>query len=427
MSAALATARAPSTRLGEVWRQDFQTFHQLAMGPGGASAPLAFLDSAASAQKPEAVMEAMAHALEGPYANIHRGLYQRSQASTTAFEEARQTVAQFLGHTADGIVFTRNSTEAINLVAHSWGHSNLKKGDVIILTALEHHANIVPWQILRDELGLTIIVADIEDDGSLPTANVEKAFKAAKGKAKLLAITQMSNVLGTQPDLKAILKLAKLQGATTLVDGSQGAVHGPQNLKQLGADFYVCTGHKLYGPTGIGVLAASPDLLNAMPPYQGGGDMIESVTFEKTTFAKAPARFEAGTPAFVEAIGLAAALNYMHKLGWAHIQKHENALATYLHTSLENVPGVIKYNQSSPIAAFNLLGKGGKMVNQQDVATILDQHNVAVRSGHLCAMPLMKRLGITGCLRASLGLYNTKDDVDQLVQGLLKARTLLGK
>ena len=418
---------APLSKLGDVWRQDFQTFNRNANGLGGGveGQRLAFLDNAASAQKPEAVLEAMANALEGPYANIHRGLYRNSAAMTAEFENARGAIADFLGAEKDGTVFVRNGTEAINLVAATWGRANLGKGDVVILSALEHHANIVPWQLLRAQAGFDIEVADIADDGSLPVANVEKIFKRHKGKVKLLALTQMSNVLGVKPDLAKLIDLAHSHKALVLVDGSQGAVHGPQNVRELGADFYACTGHKLYGPTGIGVLAASPKLLNAMPPYQGGGDMIETVTFEKTTYAKAPARFEAGTPAFVEAIGLAAALGYLKGLTWDKVQKHEQSMAAYLESRLETVPGLVRYGLAGyghGIVSFNLKG-----CHPHDVATILDQTGVAVRSGHHCAMPLMKRLGVEGTVRASLGLYTVKDDIDQLVAGLGKAKAMLAK
>jgi cysteine desulfurase/selenocysteine lyase len=413
----------PVSKLGEVWRQDFQGLTRPGAGIEGQR--LAFLDNAASAQKPEAVLEAIANTLEGPYANIHRGLYRNSAVTTAEYEAARETVADFFKAPRDGVVFTRNGTEAINLVAATWGRANLGKGDVVILSALEHHANIVPWQILRDQVGFEIAVADIADDGSLLAPAVEKLFKQHKGKVKLLAVTQMSNVLGVKPDLAKLIDLAHSHKARVLVDGCQGAVHAPQDFAKLGADFYVATGHKLYGPTGIGALLADPALLNGMPPYQGGGDMIETVTFEKTSYAKAPARFEAGTPAFVEAIGLAAALTYLKGLKWDNIVKHEQSLAQYLETCLETVPGLIRYGLAGyghGIVSFNLKG-----CHPHDVATILDQAGVAVRSGHHCAMPLMKRLGVEGTVRASLGLYTVKDDIDQLVAGLGKARALLAK
>ncbi|MCP5405238.1 MAG: cysteine desulfurase [Pseudomonadaceae bacterium] len=404
------------SRMGDVWRQDFQSL----MRADGGAARLAFLDNAASAHKPEAVLEAIANALEGPYANIHRGLYRNSAEMTRRYEEARQVVAEFLGAPVGGIVFTRNATEAVNLVAASWGRANLKAGDAVLLSELEHHANIVPWQLLRDAVGIEIRVAGIDEHGALDMADVEAHL--ADGNVGLVALTQMSNVLGVQPDVAKVVKLAHLAGAKVLVDGSQGAVHGPQNMKQLGADFYVCTGHKLYGPTGIGVLASTPELLNAMPPYQGGGDMIESVTWDKTTYAPAPARFEAGTPAFVEAMGLAAAIQYVQGLGWKDIQKHESEMATYLDNALDAAM-VLRYGMAGRghgIAAFNV-----PKCHPHDVATVLDQHNVAVRSGHHCAMPLMAKLGIDGCLRASIGLYTVKEDIDQLVEGLHKAAKLL--
>ena len=408
------------SRLGEVWRQDFTIFRNDEGVP--ASHRLAFLDSAASAQKPETVLEAMAAALEGPYANIHRGLYHNSAEMTTRFEDARKVISGFLGAPINGTIFTRNSTEGINLVAQTWGRANLKKGDAVLLTQLEHHANIVPWQLLQAEKGFEIGVADITDDGALDMVSIKKHF--ADGKVKLAAFTAMSNVLGVKPDVAVLTQLAHAAGAKVLLDATQAVVHGPFNFTATGADFAVCTGHKLYGPTGIGVLIGKPELLATMPPYQGGGDMIETVSFKGTTYAPPPARFEAGTPAFIEAMGLAASIQYMQKIGWKDIQKHESSMAAYLDAALDDAM-VLRYGMAgrgNGIAAFNL-----PKCHPADVATLLNQHNVAVRSGHHCAMPLMAKLNIDGCLRASIGLYTVKDDIDQLVAGLHKAAKLLRK
>ncbi|MFZ2587943.1 MAG: aminotransferase class V-fold PLP-dependent enzyme [Alphaproteobacteria bacterium] len=415
--------KAPSkllSRLGEVWRQDFTVFRNDDDHPSGQR--LAFLDSAASAQKPECVLEAMAATLEGPYANIHRGLYTNSATTTTRFEAARATIATFVNAPVDGTIFTRNSTEGINLVAQTWGRTHLNNGKAVLLTQLEHHANIVPWQLLQAELGFEIRVADIHDDGNLNMADV--AAKLKDGKVAMVAFTAMSNVLGVRTDTPALIAVARKAGAAVLVDASQAVVHGPVDFTALDADFMVFTGHKLYGPTGIGVLVGKSEILNTLPPYQGGGDMIETVSFKGTTYAPSPARFEAGTPAFVEAIALAAALEYVTKLGWKDIQKHEASMAAYLDTALDDAM-VLRYGMAgrgNGIAAFNL-----PKCHPHDVATVLDQHNVAVRSGHHCAMPLMARLGLDGCLRASIGLYTVKDDIDQLVAGLHKAAKLLRK
>lgn len=386
---------------------------------------LAFLDSAASAQKPECLLESIGAAMEGPYANIHRGLYFNSAQSTEAYERARAVVAAFLGAKPAGVVFTRNATEAVNLVAATWGRSQLKAGDAVLLTELEHHANIVPWQMLRDEKGIEIRVAKLNDAHEITLEEIAKHL--ADGKVKLLAITQMSNVLGTRPPLDKIIPAAHAAGAKVLVDGSQGAVHmGPQNIEKLGADFYVLSAHKLYGPTGLGVLAASPEMLNSLPPYMGGGDMIESVSFARTTYAEAPARFEAGTPAFIQAIGFAAVLKQLSSWGWNNIAKHEKSMADELENALAEVDGMVRYGPAaSGIFSFNLSG-----LHHHDVATVLNQCGVAVRSGHHCAMPLMDVLGKGtqgfGTVRASVALYTTPDDIAQLVEALAKAKKILG-
>lgn len=377
---------------------------------------LAFLDSAASAQKPQAVIAKLSEVLSRHYANIHRGLYHNSAVTTQAYEDARLTVAHFLKANPAGVIFTRNSTEAINLVANSWGRQNLTAQSTITLTEAEHHANIVPWQLLQSQIGFTIKV--------IPAAllSTPSSLLPYLEGSSLLAITQMSNVTGLTPPLENIIPQAKALGLTVLVDGSQGAVHGPQNLPELGADFYTFTGHKLYGPTGIGVLWGKPEILDSLPPYQGGGDMIECVTLPTgTTFTTGPSRFEAGTPAIAEAIALAEAIRFVESLGWDAIHAHEATLSTHLTRTLAALPFVETFSApNSPIVAFNVKG-----CHPADVATLLAEQNVAVRSGHHCAMPYLKALGQTATLRASLALYSTEEDVSQLCAALQKAHNLL--
>jgi cysteine desulfurase/selenocysteine lyase len=402
---------------------DMQTvreqFPALAAKPHGQR--LAFLDSAASAQKPDCVINALTQALSGPYANIHRGLYWNSATTTAAFEESREVLARFIGAHPAEIVWTRNSTESLNLIAQTWGRQNLRKGDVIVLTELEHHANIVPWQLLQAEKGFEIRVLPVNADGSL---NLDTLPDLLRG-AKLLTITQMSNVTGYKPPLEILIPAAKAAGAVVVVDGSQGAVHAPQNMATLGADFYVLTGHKLYGPNGVGALWARAELLAAMPPYQGGGDMIDEVHLPTgTTFAAPPARFEAGTPAIAEVIAFAEALKFMESIGWQTIQSHEHTLATALSDMLEGLPFIQCHSpRGTGIASLTMQG-----CHSADVAMILDEQGVAVRSGHHCAMPLLRRQNLlqTGTFRASLGLYTCMEDITQLEGALKKAKAMLG-
>lgn len=391
----------------------FPALHQTVNGQR-----LAFLDSAASAQKPKAVISSLTNTLSGPYANIHRGLYYNSAETTAAFEDARQTIAEFFSADPTGLIFTRNTTESINLIAQSWGRSHLKASSIIVLTEIEHHANIVPWQLLQAEIGFSIKVIPL----SVLQAGDQESFTPFLEGASLLSITQMSNLTGFKPRLDVILPLARSHGLTILVDGSQAAVHHPQNLTTLDTDFYVATGHKLYGPTGIGVLWGKPHLLNTLPPYQGGGDMIDEVHLPLgTTFAQSPARFEAGTPAIAEAIALATATKFMRALGWNAIEQHERNLAGQLSLMLASLPFIEQYSpHGTGIAAFNIQG-----AHPSDVATLLDQQGVAVRSGHHCAMPYIKSLNISGCLRASLALYSTQEDIEQLKTALEKAHKLL--
>lgn len=400
------------------WRADFPILSTRMQGRR-----LAFLDTAASAQKPRVVLDAMNRVAFEGYSNIHRGLYAISQNLTQEFEAVRTRVARFINAPDDAVVFTRNATEAINLVAASWGRTFLKAGDEIILSEMEHHANIVPWQLLRESNGIVIKVIPISEDGRL---DLEAYRKLLSTRTKLVAVTHISNALGTINPVKEIIEIAKNfnKEVKILIDGSQGIVHDSVNVVDLDCDFYAFTGHKLYGPTGIGVLYGKPEILESMPPYQGGGDMIERVTFEKTTFREPPARFEAGTPAILEVIGLGAAVEYVQAAGLETIKRHEQELLVYATERLLKIPGLKLYGpgieHKAGILSFRMEGAA-----PADIGVILDKMGVAVRVGHHCCMPLMQRLGVDATVRASLGLYSNKDDIDQLIEGLNKARELL--
>lgn len=400
-------------------REDFPALRRAVNGR-----PVAYLDSAASAQKPQAVIDAMNTVMQTHYANIHRGLYEFSQVTTQKFEDVRGKVASFIGAaSANEIVFTRNATEAINLVAQSWGATFLRQGDEIILSEMEHHANIVPWQLLRDQTGIVIKVIPVRDDGTLDLVAFERLLSA---RTKLVSIVHISNSLGTINNVREIIAIAKdfYPEMKVLVDGSQAVVHNIVNVRELGCDFYVFTGHKLYGPSGIGVLWGKYAVLETMPPYQGGGDMIEEVTFNRTTFKDPPARFEAGTPAIVEVIGLGAAIDYLNGIGMEEILRHESALLAYAKERLSEVEGLTFYGtgpHKAGIIAFT-----ARWGHAGDIGMILDQCGVAVRIGHHCCQPIMKRFGIDATVRASLGLYSNRADIDALVGGLQKARELLG-
>jgi len=384
--------------------------------------PIAYLDSAASAQKPQAVIDAMTAVIEDHYANIHRGLYEFSQVTTQKFESVRVKVAAFIGAaTPDEIVFTRNTTEAINLVAQCFG-AGLKQGDEIILSEMEHHANIVPWQLLRDRTGIVIKVIPLLDDGTLDLAAYEGLLSK---NTKLVSVVQISNSLGTVNDIKKIIGMAKNSNheIQVLVDGSQAVVHSAVNVRDLGCDFYVFTGHKLYGPTGVGVLWGRYAALEALPPYQGGGDMIERVTFERTTYKKPPARFEAGTPAIIDVIGLGAAMDYVNGIGMDAIMAHEGDLLSYAMDRLNNVKGLRFYGTAPDKAG--IIAFTAQWGHPGDIGMILDQCGVAVRTGHHCCQPVMKRFGVDATVRASFGLYSSRGDIDALVDGLEKAKGLL--
>jgi cysteine desulfurase/selenocysteine lyase len=399
----------------ETIRADFPVLQKPVYGR-----PLVYLDSAASAQKPRQVIEAMTRAMSEDYSNIHRGVHALSQRISQQYEDVRSKVAQFINAAPNEIVFTRNATESINLVAASWGRTFLQAGDEIVLTELEHHANIVPWQLLQAEKNIVIKVAPIDERGVLDMA----AFKALLGpRTKLVAAIHVSNALGSILPVKEMARLAHAAGALMLVDGSQSVVHMPVDMRDLDCDFFVFTGHKLYGPTGIGVLYGKYALLDSMPPYQGGGDMIETVSFSGTTFREVPARFEAGTPAIVETIGLGAAIDYVNSVGRPAIAEHEAAMLDYLTAGLQSIPGLRLYGTAPEkigVVSFTL-----ENVHAHDIGTIIDHsHSVAIRVGHHCAQPLMARLGVAATARASLGMYTNRTDIDMLVQSLDNVREM---
>lgn len=384
--------------------------------------PLVYFDNAASAQKPRQVIEAMSEAYERYYSNVHRGVHHMSQHSTEAFEAGREKLAAHLNAaSSEEIVFTRNGSEAINLVAASYGRAFLQAGDEVVISAMEHHSNIVPWHLLKEEKGIVLKVAPIDEDGNFLLDD----FEALLGpRTKLVAVTHISNALGTITPLKQIVSLAHARGIPVLADGCQAAPHLKIDVQDLDIDFYVVTGHKIYGPSGIGALYGKMDILKTMPPYQGGGEMIDVVTFEKSTFKAPPHRFEAGTPAIVEAIGLGAAIDYVNRIGLDNIAAHENGLSAYATERLAAVEGVRLFGRAKEktgIISFNFEG-----AHAHDVGTILDRSGVAVRAGHHCAQPLMEFLGVDSTARASFGLYNTREEVDALVEGVERVREFFG-
>ncbi|MDD9853364.1 MAG: cysteine desulfurase [Deltaproteobacteria bacterium] len=376
--------------------------------------PLVYLDTAASAQKPQVVIEAVSNFYRHENANIHRGLYELSEQASLRYEAAREKVRELLGAAdAREIIFTRNTTEAINLVAWSWGRSNIGPGDEVLITALEHHANLVPWQQLCAERGARLRVAPISDDGELELDGCESLLGR---RTKLIAAAHVSNAIGTRLPVKKLAGLAQARGIPLLLDGAQAAPRFPVNVRELGADFYAVSGHKLYGPTGIGALYARAELLESMPPWQTGGGMIEQVSFERSSFAPAPVRFEAGTPDIAGAVGLAAAVDYLQGVGLARIEQHEAALLAEAVLQLGEIPGlriIAGGEQQTGVLSFVLDG-----VHPHDVGAVLDAEGVAIRAGHHCAQPLMKSLGVTATARVSFGLYNTSEDIERLAAAL---------
>ena len=402
-------------------RADFpiltRTVHDRPNRPGR---PLVYLDSAASAQKPRQVIDAITGLYEADYANVHRGLHYLSGRATQLYEAARETVRGFVNAGSEReIVFTRSATEAINLVASSYGRAFLKEGDEIILSGMEHHANIVPWQMVREATGAVLKVVPVPEDGSFDL----DAFAALVGpRTKLVALTHCSNVLGTVVPAADITRIAHDRGVPVLFDGSQAVVHMPVDVQAIDADFYVFTGHKLYGPTGIGVLFGKEELLDRMPPFQGGGDMIRTVTFEETTYADLPAKFEAGTPPIAQAIGLAAAIDYVESIGRDAIAAHEHELLRYATDRLTAIPGLEIIGRAEGKAA--IVSFSMDCAHPHDIGTLVDQRGVAVRAGHHCAQPLMDRYGVSATTRASFGLYNTMAEVDVLADALDSVRSL---
>jgi cysteine desulfurase/selenocysteine lyase len=384
--------------------------------------PLVYLDNAATSQKPRAVLEALDRYYRQTNANVHRGVHLLSEEATSAMEAARETVRAFLGaESAKEVVFTRGTTEAINLVAQSWGRASVRAGDEILLTTMEHHSNIVPWQLLAAERGASIRVAPIDDDGRL---EMDAFARLLSDRTRLVAVTHVSNALGTVNPVREIVAAAHAAGAVALVDGAQAVPHGAVDVRALDADFYAFSGHKVYGPTGIGVLYGKRALLDAMPPWQGGGDMIRSVSFEGSTWNDLPWKFEAGTPDISGAIGLGAALAWFSALPAEAVAAHEADLLSYGTEALRGVPGLRLIGtapEKTSVLSFTLEG-----VHPHDVGTLLDLEGVAVRTGHHCAQPVMARFGVPATTRASLAVYNVREDLDALVRGLERVREVFG-
>ncbi|WP_425418291.1 cysteine desulfurase [Oricola indica] len=384
--------------------------------------PLVYLDNGASAQKPRQVIDAVTHAYENEYSNVHRGLHFLSNATTDAYEGARTKVKTFLNaSSADEIVFTKSATEAINTVAYGWGVPNIGEGDEIVISIMEHHSNIVPWHFLRERQGAKLVFAPVDDEGVF---DLERFEACLTDRTKLVAITHMSNVLGTVVPVKDVCRIAHARGIPVLIDGSQGAVHMPVDVQDIDCDWYVFTGHKVYGPSGIGVLYGKKDRLSAMQPFQGGGEMIGEVTVDTITYNDPPHRFEAGTPPIVQAIGLGHALDYMETIGREAIAAHEAELRAYAHERLGRINS-LRIIGNAPgkgaIVSFEMEG-----IHAHDVSMLIDRSGVAVRAGTHCAQPLLQRFGATSTCRASFGMYNTKAEIDILAEALEKARSFFG-
>ncbi len=414
-AAALAfrAARPPGALDVATIRRDFPILQQLVRGR-----PLVYLDNAATTQKPRAVIEAVTRYYTEDNANVHRGVHLLSERATSAFERARETVQRFIGATDPReIVFVRGATEGINLVAHAWGRANLGPGDEVLISTLEHHSNIVPWQLIAAETGAVLRVIPVTDAGELVLDEFDRLLTV---RTKLVSIVHVSNALGTVNPVADIVRRAHARGVPVLVDGAQAVSHVPVDVARLGCDFYAFSGHKVFGPTGIGVLYGKHRLLDAMPPYQGGGDMIRSVTFEGTDYNTVPHRFEAGTPDIAGAIGLAAALDYVSSIGLERVSAHEGALLDYATTRLAGVPGLRVIGAAVDRAAIVSFVMDG--IHPHDIGTIVDREGVAIRTGHHCCQPLMHRLGLEATARASFALYNTMGEVDALVAALERVR-----
>jgi cysteine desulfurase/selenocysteine lyase len=398
-------------------REDFPILKQLVYGK-----PLVYLDNAATSQKPTAVIDAMTRYYSTDNSNIHRGVHLLSERATRQYEEARVKAQRFINAAAPKeIIFTRGTTEAINLVAGSYGRANVVSGDEVLITAMEHHSNIVPWQILCEEKGARLRVAPINDDGELI---LEEFAKLLNERTKIVSLAHVSNALGTINPIRAIVEIAHRHNVPVAIDGAQAAPHMKLDVQELDCDFYAFSGHKVYGPTGIGVLYGKASLLDAMPPYQGGGDMIASVTFEKTTYNTLPYKFEAGTPNIAGTIGLGAAIDYVNQIGIERIARYEHELLDYGTEALSQILGlrlIGTAKDKAGVLSFVLEG-----VHPHDVGTILDREGIAIRTGHHCAMPVMERFGIPATARASLAFYNTKEEIDALVMGIHKVKEVFG-
>lgn len=396
-------------------RKDFAILNERPYGK-----PLVYLDNGASAQKPRQVLDRMRHAYEHEYANVHRGLHYLANAATDAYENARESVRAFLNAgSVDEVVFTRSATGALNAVAASFGLTHIGEGDEIVLSIMEHHSNIVPWHYHRERKGAVLKWVDIDDDGNFSLDAFEQALSP---RTKIVAITHMSNVLGTIVPLKQVIEIAHARGIPVVVDGSQSAVHMPVDVRDLDADFFIMTGHKLYGPTGIGVLYGKKKWLEQLPPFEGGGEMIETVTRDSVTYNVPPHRFEAGTPPIVQAIGLGAAVDYMREIGREKIAAHEDMLRDYAHEQLSRINSlriIGTAREKGAIVSFAM-----KNAHAHDIATVIDRSGVAVRAGTHCAMPLMERFGVTSTCRASFALYNTREEIDILADALRRAETM---
>jgi cysteine desulfurase/selenocysteine lyase len=416
----LAADSRPMPHCGfDVWniREDFPILKQRVHGK-----PLIYLDNAATSQKPQHVIDTLQHYYAAENANIHRGAYALSEQATQAYEDARMKVRHFINAPSEReIIFTRNVSEAINLVVHSYGRKFIQAGDEIIISAMEHHSNIVPWQILCEEKGALLRVVPINDEGEFLLGAYEQLLNP---KTKFVAVTQVSNALGSITPVRQIIDMAHRRDIPVLIDGAQAVPHFKVDVQELDCEFYGFSGHKLYGPTGIGILYGKAQLLEAMPPYQGGGDMIRSVTFEKTIYAPIPSKFEAGTPHIAGGIGLGAAIDYLEGIGLEAITAYEQELLVYAMEAVSAIPGVRIFGtakEKAGVISFSLEG-----VHPHDIATILDQEGIAIRTGHHCAQPVMERFGVPAMARASLAFYNTKAEIDALVAGIYKVKEVFG-
>jgi cysteine desulfurase/selenocysteine lyase len=427
MAGTIATAIIPGTRVGsrsvsEI-REGFPILGRTVEGRDGVARPLAYLDNAATTQKPEAVIEAVSSFYRYSNANVHRSLHTLGEEATAAYESAREAVRRFLNaRKAAEIVFTRGTTEAINLVARSWGKAFLHRGDEVLLTEMEHHSNLIPWQLIAAETGAALRFLPVDEEGRLDLEDLDRLWGE---RVRMLAVTQVSNVFGTATDIRRLAKLAHAHGVPLLVDGAQGVPHLPVDVQELGCDFLAFSGHKVYGPMGIGVLYGREELLEAMPPYQGGGEMIRSVWLDRATWNDLPYKFEAGTPDVAAAVGLESALQYVSALGLPQIRDYETQLADYVRRRLADVPDLTIHGPKrggGPVISFTFSD-----LHPHDVAQVLDWGGVAVRAGHHCAQPLMRKLGVPATVRASLAFYNTPEEVDRLTAGLQEARELFGR